>query len=92
MCAPTKWGTIRQPVTWNHLNHDLSDLSTIVNSNCCTLSINEGTIRYGEWQKGKRVKWFDSESEALLTIPESDNMFCKLFVYDLQEISSFYNF
>jgi len=54
--------------------------------------INEGAIKYGQWQKGKRVKWFENEAEALETIPESDQIFSKLFVYNLQDIASYYNF
>ena len=54
--------------------------------------INEGSIRYGQWLKGKRVKWYDSESEALETISNSDAVFCKLFVYELLDIINFYNF
>ena len=53
--------------------------------------INEGSTRFGQWIKGKRVKWYESESEALETIPLSDRVFSKLFVYELQDIIDYYN-
>ena len=54
--------------------------------------INEGTIRYDQWLKGKRVKRYDNEEEALSTIPENDTMFSKFFVYELLDIAAYYNF
>ena len=53
--------------------------------------INEGSVRFGQWLKGKRVKWYDSESEALETIPNNDVIFSKLFIFELQDIIDYYN-
>jgi hypothetical protein len=54
--------------------------------------INDGVVKYGQWLKGKRTKWYDTESEALDTIPEQEMVFSKLFIYELQEIAAYYNF
>ena len=54
--------------------------------------VNNGLIRFGSWQKGKRINWYQDENEALQNIPnEKTDNFNKLFLYELKDIFEYFS-
>ena len=55
--------------------------------------VNNGVTRFGNWQKGKRMSWFEDENDAISNIPQnsSQHNFNKLFLYDLKDIFTYFS-
>jgi hypothetical protein len=53
--------------------------------------INQKSVRYGLWMKGERHKWFDTEKEAMDSLPNHQQKFKNLFKYGLEDIVNFLN-
>jgi hypothetical protein len=51
--------------------------------------INPKITRYGLWNQGERVKWYNSEKEAFAALLTSQYRFQNLFKYDLKDITIF---
>jgi hypothetical protein len=45
--------------------------------------------KFGHWDKGERVKWYKSESEAMNEMKVENLKFVPLFKYNLENIMSF---
>jgi hypothetical protein len=49
-------------------------------------------VRYGLWSCGEKVRWYNSDKEALLNLIGRDQIqYKELFKYDLGDINSFLN-
>ena len=48
--------------------------------------INQKSARYGYWLRGERTKWFDSDQEALDSIPKNLQKYKVLMTSELSEI------
>ena len=51
--------------------------------------INQKSVRYGMWAKGERIKWFDSDQEALENIPRNQQKYAVMMKSELIDICQF---